>query len=127
MRKNNPSTLSSLVSLADVLTLQGRHAEAAPLLKRVVHAMRAKQPPGSQPSNAVLDIAERLAKAYRQARKEEAAKAVEARFKVDGGPAPAPKPAPAPAAEAPAAEAAAEAAEEEPPLSPEASTLAPSP
>ena len=128
---NNPSTLSSVVSLADVLVLQLKHGEAAPLYKRVLAAKIAQLPYGAHWSNAVLDMAEKLAKAYRMSKKEAKALDLEGKFGVWGGPPPPPTPPPevVKAVEEGNLVVVGNLVHEDlvPPLSPETSTLAPSP
>ena len=128
---NNPSTLSSVVSLADVLVLQLKHGEAAPLYKRVLAAKIAQLPYGAHWSNAVLDMAEKLAKAYRMSKKEAKALELEGKFGVWGGPPPPPTPPPevVKAVEEGNLVVVGNLVHEDlvPPLSPETSTLAPSP
>lgn len=73
----NPSTLSSVISLADLLALQGRHAEAIPLFKRALQARAVALGAGHALSKKV---AWRLTRALRSIEREEEALAVEARF-----------------------------------------------
>ena len=68
----NPSTLSSLVSLADLLVLQARHAEAVPLYWRALEGVRDARA-----------VATKLARALRVIEREEQAIALEARFGID--------------------------------------------
>jgi hypothetical protein len=60
---HNPSTVSSLLSVADVLTGSGRPAEAVPLLHRALEARAATR---GHTHLATLDVTARLARTLRQ-------------------------------------------------------------
>jgi tetratricopeptide (TPR) repeat protein len=95
---NNASTLSSVVSLADILALQGRHEEAMPMLQRALTAYDAS--PHSVTHRHTRPVAARLSCCLSQAGRADDATDLERRFPPPSPPPPVKKrrrKAPAPA------------------------------